>query len=78
MNKTTANWHGTALALACGLLASVAAQAQPDNAPASTSPAAPDAPAPAPAPAAPSGSAADALKKQAGDVDQSTLLKDTL
>jgi hypothetical protein len=63
MNMTTANRHGAALALACGLLTSVAAQAQPDN---------------APSPAAPAGAAADALKKQAGDVDQSTLLKDTL
>jgi hypothetical protein len=76
MNMTTANRHGAALALACGLLTSIAAQAQPDTTPATTSPAAPDAP--APAPAAPSGAAADALKKQAGDVDQATLLKDTL
>jgi hypothetical protein len=80
MNMTTANLNGAALALACGLLTSVAAQAQPDNAPATTSPAAPDAPVAAPgAPAsAPTGSAADALKKQAGDIDQTTLLKDTL
>jgi hypothetical protein len=82
MNMTSANWNGAALALACGLLTSVAAQAQPDNTPGTTSPAAPDAPAPAPAPgaqpAAPAGAAAEALKKQAGDVDQSTLLKDTL
>jgi len=82
MNMTTANRHGAALAIACGLLTSVAAQAQPDTTPATTSPAAPEAPAPAPAPgaqpAAPAGAAADALKKQAGDVDQATLLKDTL
>jgi hypothetical protein len=80
MNMTSANWNGAALALACGLLTSVAAQAQPDTTPGTTSPAAPDAPAPAPGaqPAAPTGAAADALKKQAGDVDQSTLLKDTL
>jgi len=81
MNMTTANWHGTALALACGLLTGVAAHAQPDNQPATPGPAAPDAPAPAPATApaaAPTGAAADALKKQAGDVDQATLLKDTL
>lgn len=94
---TTANWNGTALALACGLLTSVAAQAQPDTQPANGSPVAADAqpaaasapasdapapPAPATAapPAAPAtaNSAADALKKQAGDVDQATLLKDTL
>ena len=84
MNMTSANWNGAALALACGLLTSVAAQAQPDTTPASTSPAAPDVPAAAPAPGAPAsapapaGAAADALKKQAGDVDQATLLKDTL
>ena len=80
--KTT-NWRGATLALACGLLASVAARAQPDTQPPTPGPAAPDAPAtttstlpPTPAPAA--SSAADALKKQAGDVDQATLLKDTL
>jgi len=81
MNMTSANWNGAALALACGLLTSVAAQAQPDTTPGTTSPAAPDAPAPAPVPGtppAPAGAAADALKKQAGDVDQATLLKDTL
>lgn len=82
MNMTSANRNGAALALACGLLTSIAAQAQPDTTPATTSPAAPDAPAAAPASGAPSsapaGAAADALKKQAGDVDQATLLKDTL
>ncbi len=82
MNMTTANRNGAALALACGLLTSVAAQAQPDTQPAGNAPAAADAPAPAPAPAAPpaptTNNAADALKKQAGDVDQATLLKDTL
>ena len=82
MTMTTANWNGAALALACGLLTSVAAQAQPDTQPATNGPAAADAPAPAPAPATPpasgTSSAADALKKQAGDVDQATLLKDTL
>ena len=78
MNMTTANWNSAALALACGLLTSVAAQAQPDTQPATNGPAAADAPAPA-APAAPTtSSAAEALKKQAGDVDQATLLKDTL
>lgn len=79
MTMTIANRTGAALALACGLLTSVAAQAQPDTQPGTGSPAAPDAP-PAPAPAAPatSSTAADALKKQAGDVDQATLLKDTL
>jgi hypothetical protein len=82
MTMTTANWNGAALALACGLLTSVAAQAQPDTQPAGTGPAAADTPAPAttvaPPPPPTAGSAADALKKQAGDVDQATLLKDTL
>ena len=86
MKMTTANWNGTVLALACGLLTSIAAQAQPDTQPATGSPAAADAPAaaasaapePVPAPAPSTSSAADALKKQAGDVDQATLLKDTL
>jgi len=74
----------TALALAlCGLLgASFDVQAQPDNQPGSATPAAADAPPPA-TPANPSTPSAptdarDALKKQAGDVDQSTLLKETL
>ena len=80
--KTT-NWRGATLALACGLLASVAAQAQPDTQPPVPGPAAPDVPATTtgtlPSPPAPAASsAADALKKQAGDVDQATLLKDTL
>ena len=80
--KTT-NWRGATLALACGLLASVAAQAQPDTQPPVPGPAAPDAPVTTtstlPSPPAPAASsAADALKKQAGDVDQATLLKDTL
>ena len=82
--KTT-NWRGATLTLACGLLASVAAQAQPDTQPPTPGPAAPDAPVTTtntppspPAPAAAASSAADALKKQAGDVDQATLLKDTL
>jgi hypothetical protein len=84
MTMTTANWNGAALALACGLFASAAAQAQPDTQPATGSPAATDAPAPAPTPTvvppapATAGTAADALKKQSGDVDQATLLKDTL
>ena len=74
----------TALALTlCGMLgASFGVHAQPDNQPSSGSPAAADAPPPAtpatpPAPTAPA-DARDALKKQAGDVDQSTLLKETL
>ena len=81
MTMTIANRTGAALALVCGLLTSVAAEAQPDTQPGTGSPAAPDAP---PAPAQPAsapataGTAADALKKQAGDVDQATLLKDTL
>ena len=83
MNMTSANWKGTALALACGLLTCVAAHAQPDNQPPMPGPAAPDTPgqttATLPVPPAPAASsAADALKKQAGDVDQATLLKDTL
>ena len=83
MTMTSANWKGTTLALACGLLTCVAAHAQPDNQPPMPGPAAPDAPVQAPntlpAPPAPAASsAADALKKQAGDVDQATLLKDTL
>ena len=83
MNMTSANWKGSALALACGLVTCVAAHAQPDNQPPMPGPAAPDAPVTPPgtqpAPPAPAAStAADALKKQAGDVDQATLLKDTL
>ena len=80
MNMKSANWNGVILALACGLLTSICAQAQPDTQPAPTTPAAPDAPAPAAAtpPAASASAAADALKKQSGDVDQATLLKDTL
>ena len=83
MTMTSANWKGAALALACGLLTCVAAHAQPDNQPPVPGPAAPDAPVPTPntlpaPPASAASSAADALKKQAGDVDQTTLLKDTL
>jgi len=83
MIMTMANRTGATLALVCGLLTSMAAYAQPDNQPQTPGPAAPDAPVPTPntlpAPPAPAASsAADALKKQAGDVDQTTLLKDTL
>jgi hypothetical protein len=85
MNMKSANRNGVALAFACGLLASVSVQAQPDTQPATTVPAAPDVPgAPTttttlpPAPAPGTDAAANALKKQAGDVDQATLLKDTL
>jgi hypothetical protein len=87
MNMKSSTRNGVALAFACGLLSSVSVQAQPDTQPATTSPAAPDVPGaatttttvpPAPAPAPGSDAAASALKKQAGDVDQSTLLKDTL
>jgi hypothetical protein len=82
MMINTANRSALALALSCGLLlASAGVRAQPDNQPAPASPAAPEAPAPAAsAPAAPATAtdARDALKKQAGDVDQSTLLKETL
>ena len=83
MTMTSANWKGTALSLACGLLTCVAAHAQPDNQPAMPGPAATDAPVSPPnklpePPAPAASSAADALKKQAGDVDQATLLKDTL
>ena len=79
----TANRTALALALSCGLLgASFGVRAQPDTQPATGGPAAPDAPAPAtaPVPGAPAApaDAREALKKQAGDVDQSTLLKETL
>ncbi len=80
MNMKSADRNALVLAITSGLLcASVAVHAQPDNQPAANTPAAPDAP-PAPAngaPAAP-GDAREALKKQAGDVDQAALLKDTL
>jgi len=89
MNMKSANRNGVALAFACGLLASVSVQAQPDTQPPTTVPAAPDVPGspstaptttttPPPAPSPGTDAAADALKKQAGDVDQATLLKDTL
>jgi len=84
MNMKSANRRGVALAFACGLLASVSVQAQPDTQPPTTVPAAPDMPGaattttPPPAPAPSTDAAANALKKQAGDVDQATLLKDTL
>ena len=82
MTMKTANWSGAAAAIACGLLTCVSASAQPDTQPTPGGPAAADAPAPpaatsAPAPAS-NDAAAEALKKQAGDVDQATLLKDTL
>jgi opacity protein-like surface antigen len=92
MNTNPASRLAAALAAACGLLTCVPAFAQPDNQPAPAGPAAPETPvntppgatstAPAPAGAASGPASAsdarDALKKQAGDVDQSTLLKDTL
>jgi len=79
MMITTANRTAFALALSCGLLAaSAGVQAQPDTQPAPAGPAAPEPPAPAPAAPATPADARDALKKQAGDVDQSTLLKETL
>jgi hypothetical protein len=81
MNKMPAHRSALALALTCGLLScSVSVRAQPDDQPVTPGPAAADAPAPAgaaSAPAAPT-DAREALKKQAGDVDQSTLLKETL
>ncbi|HEX7637889.1 MAG TPA: transporter [Burkholderiaceae bacterium] len=79
MNMKPASRPALLLA-AIGLLAApLAARAQPDNQPSSPSPAATEpAPAPASAGAATTGDAREALKKQAGDVDQSTLLKDTL
>jgi hypothetical protein len=78
MNMKSANRNALALA-ACALMSwSAGVQAQPDNQPATPGPAAPDAPA-APPPAQPAPTdARDALKKQAGDVDQTTLLKETL
>ena len=73
MNMKSANRHALSL-VACALLSwSAAVQAQPDNQPGTPGPATPEAPA-QPAPA----DARDALKKQAGDVDQTTLLKETL
>jgi len=70
-----------ALSLAACILLSLSAsvvRAQPDNQPGSTTPASPDAPA-STTPAAPAANdAREALKKQAGDVDQTTLLKETL
>jgi hypothetical protein len=81
MIKTPAYRSALALALVCGLLScSVSVQAQPDNQPVTPSPAAADAPAPAAAASAPAAptDAREALKKQAGDVDQATLLKETL
>ena len=79
MMMNTANRTALALALSCGLLgASFGVHAQPDTQPATGGPAAPDAPAPVPGAPAPPADAREALKKQAGDVDQSTLLKETL
>jgi hypothetical protein len=91
MNMTSAS-RGALLAVAL-LSCSLALHAQPDNQPAGPvgpgadnpppAPAAAPAPAPAAAPAAASAASAatdarEALKKQAGDVDQAQLLKDTL
>jgi hypothetical protein len=93
MNMNPVLRHAAAAFAACGLLACMPALAQPDNQPVPAGPAAPDAPpaspppgatSPVPAPAAAasgpatSSDARDARKKQAGDVDQSTLLKDSL
>jgi hypothetical protein len=78
MNMNPADRQALSLTVAAALLSlCAAAQAQPDTQPPQGMPAAPDAPAP-PSPAAPATDARDALKKQAGDVDQATLLKDTL
>jgi hypothetical protein len=78
MNMKSADRKALVLAVAGGLLcASVAVRAQPDTQPSATTPAAPDAPPTPPATQQPA-DARDALKKQAGDVDQATLLKDTL
>jgi hypothetical protein len=79
-------YRGAVLAIALAPCCT-ALLAQPDNQPAGATspgpdnPAAPEAPAAAAAPAAPASAptdARDALKKQAGDVDQTQLLKDTL
>jgi hypothetical protein len=86
MTMTTAIRQGKAAALATGLLlASAAACAQPDTQPEAPTPSAPTTPGnaaatsgPTPPTVAPTVTAADALKKQAGDVDQASLLKDTL
>ena len=78
MTMKSADRKALVLAVAGGLLcASVAVRAQPDTQPSATTPAAPEAPAAAASAAEPA-DARDALKKQAGDVDQATLLKDTL
>ena len=79
MNMKSAPRNALSLAVACALLSwSAAIQAQPDNQPGAPGPATPDTPATT-TPAAPGpNDARDALKKQAGDVDQTTLLKETL
>jgi hypothetical protein len=79
----SANRNALALAITCSLLScSLPVLAQPDTQPATPGPAAPEAPPAAASPSSPAASAPtdarDALKKQAGDVDQSTLLKETL
>lgn len=74
MNMKSANRNALAIAASALLSWSAGVQAQPDTQPGATTPAAPDTPAAQPAPA----DARDALKKQAGDVDQTTLLKETL
>lgn len=80
MTMKSVNWNASALAVACALMTcSAPVIAQPDTQPGDSGPAAPDTPVnttpqATPAPA----DARDALKKQAGDVDQATLLKETL
>ena len=78
MNMKSAPWNALTLAAACGLLTSLSVQAQPDTNPAATTPIAPEPPPASATPTPTPSSAEDALKKQAGDVDQATLLKDTL
>ena len=77
----SAHRSARALALACGLLRACAAarhspttSPRPPARPRPTRPRRPPRPRQPPAPA----DARDALKKQAGDVDQATLLKETL
>ena len=78
MNMKSASRNALSLA-ACALLSwSAAVQAQPDNQPGAPGPATPDTPATTTPGAPGANDARDALKKQAGDVDQTTLLKETL
>ncbi len=78
MNMKPANRTALTLTFACGLLTSIPAYAQPDNQPATPTPGTTDSTTTTTPPPASTSAAEDALKKQSGDVDQATLLKDTL